>query len=225
MHSDSPARGISRRVFLVALAGGASLLALGSLLRTRRIDLHGFEQDIKDNPRLRRWLALDLDASSGVGELSAEQIAALRALTEVLVPSRFAGNEEALAVGSDHARELAREVPGYRLEFERGVALLDQRSRSRSSEEFAALSLDQRRALVDEIFAPMVRSGSIGKGIRYVFGDGRDIWRLYRFVARGMLGGFYSSELGWRLVGYPHRPGDCPGLAEYQEPAQLPRGS
>ncbi|HTY16821.1 MAG TPA: gluconate 2-dehydrogenase subunit 3 family protein [Myxococcota bacterium] len=225
MQPDSARRGVSRRLFLVALAGLASLLAVGTLIRSRWIDLRALEDGIKDSPRLRRWLAIDLDASSGVGDLSAEQIAALRALAAVLVPSRYAENEEALSASSDFARELSRDVPGYRLEFERAVALLDARSRSRYGREFASLGLNERRELVDDVVGGMVRSGPVGRGLRYVLSDGRDVWRLFRFAARGLMVGFYASALGWRLVGYPNPPGDCVGLAEFQQPAQLPVGS
>lgn len=191
---------LSRRVFLLALAGAAAAVGLASLVRAR---VHR---------------AFELDASSGVGELADSELEALAALGDVLVPSRLAGDAQARETTRNVARELARDVPGYHLELQRAVALLDERSRARQGREFAALPLDARRALVDELFVPMLRAGPIGRRLRRLLPSGQEIARLWRFVAQGLLVGFYSSPLGWRLVGYSVPPGSCAGLADYQGP-------
>lgn len=225
--SASPPRQgrLSRRVFLVALAGAASAAGVGALLRARWGGLRGLEDRVRHARRIRARLGLDLDASSGVGELTAAEVQTLAALSDVLLPSRLAGNDEARRTIEEVALELARDVPGQRLELQRGVALLDERGRRQHGRDFASLSLAERRALFDEIVAPMVRSGAVGKGLRYVFANGRDVWRLWRFVARGLMVGFYASPFGWRLVGYAPSPGSCPGLDYYQGPPPPLAGS
>jgi len=206
----APPRGrtrLTRRVFLVALAGAAAAVGLASLVRAR---VHR---------------AFELDASSGVGVLADPELEALVALGEVLMPSRLAGDTKARETMREVARELARDVPGYHLEFRRAAALLDERSRARHGRAFAALPLDARRALVDELFVPMLRAGPIGRRLRRLLPSGQEIARLWRFVAQGLLVGFYSSALGWRLVGYPVPPGSCAGLADYQGPPAPRAGS
>ena len=193
---------LSRRVFLLALAGAASAAGLASLLRAR---IH---------------LASELDISSGVGELSEAQLATLAALGDVLVPSKLAGSDEAGRTLGVVARDLARDLPGYRLEFERAVALLDDRGRARHGREFAALPIEARRELVDDLLLPMLRTGPIGRRLRRLSPSGQEISRLWRFVVQGLLVGFYSSPLGWRLVGYAVPPGSCAGLDDYQGPPQ-----
>lgn len=203
--SRSPSAGrprLSRRLFLLALAGATAAVALGALLRAR---IHR---------------AYELDDSSGVGELDEATLGAVAALGDVLMPSRLVGDPEAQRTMQDVAHELAREIPGYRLEFARAAALLDAQSQSRHGLDFAALPLEARRALVDEILRPMLQASPVGRRLRRLLPGGQEIARLWRFVAQGLLIGFYSSPLGWRLVGYAFPPGACAGLADYQGPPQ-----
>jgi hypothetical protein len=203
--SRSPSAGrprFSRRLFLLALAGAAAAVALGAQLRAR---IHR---------------AYELDESSGVGDLDEATLGAIAALGDVLMPSRLVGNPEAQQTMRDVAHELARDVPGYRLELDRAAALLDAQSRSRHGLDFATLPLEARRSLVDEILTPMLQASPVGRRLRRLLPGGQEVARLWRFVAQGLLVGFYSSPLGWRLVGYAFPPGACAGLADYQAPPQ-----
>jgi hypothetical protein len=171
---------------------------------------------------LRRLFGLQLDASSGVGTLSRDELDALVALGDALYPTGFA-SDGPLGVESRRTTEekidrLTTREPGYRDEFRWAVRFLDEQSVRMMGERFARASLDQRRELLNEVLGPIVPTGYRTLMWVCLFPSGRRRWRLWRYVCAELLMGFYRSSLGWRIVGYPIAPGTCSDLVAYQYP-------
>lgn len=155
------------------------------------------------------------DAMSGAGRTAAGESATLLAFAEVLIPSSVKS-----AAASDASTTLTAIIEAHATDdaFRSAAAFLDRRSLARDGTAFAGLDLERRRALVRELFtAPVTRTLSLNP--YYYFSDeGRQLRRLWRQVAKPIIAAFYLSPIGWQIVRYPHPPGQCSNLVDYQFP-------
>jgi hypothetical protein len=214
-------RTISRRGFLLLLGGIGSLGAAALLFRDSISTV------------LRR---LDLDVSAGTGTLTGHNSRTLSAFGDVLIPSSFALETPAAQPPKGSAQAeileslqlLAAEEPGFWLEARAAVELLDRLSKAEHLLPFAELRLSDRRKLIDRIFRPYVTGQRLWRPYYLATIEGRRRRRVWLLVAKPILTAFYSSSLGWSMVGYQRRPGECSNLVDYTLPGQrtssIPRG-
>jgi hypothetical protein len=156
--------------------------------------------------------------SGGVGaamRIAEGESATLVAFAEVLLPSSvtaattYGASTTLTSIIDAHATDDA---------FRSAAAFLDRRSIARDGAAFASLDLESRRTLVRELFtAPVTRSLSLNP-YYYFTDEGRQLRRLWRQVAKPIIAAFYTSPFGWQIVRYPHPPGQCSNLVDYQFP-------
>lgn len=118
----------------------------------------------------------------------------LLALAEVLYPSDVEVTE---AFVETYLFGRIDDDGGYWAEVTRGAAVLDDWAHAAHDAPFAALSVDERDALLEDM------------GVRLVdpVPDGTDLERLHYHLVEELLVAFYSSPTGRELVGAEHRGG------------------
>jgi hypothetical protein len=174
-------------------------------------------------------LGTTLDTEAPVGSLTTEARDTLVAFGEALIPSAFAGTPAFTAPGSGldprSPAEVLREsldshatgAPGYRGEFQIASGFLDRLARDQGLPGFGVADLPARRRLIEARFGGYVRQAR-RRVVYYLTPSGRRTARTWEFVARPLLAAFYRSSWGWRVVGYPRKPGECSNLVDYQSP-------
>jgi len=207
-HTSEPLwRALPRRSFVAALLGGGIAGTVG--LVGRRLGLR-----ILDVAPRATEAAVDAPAL-GTGELDT-----LKAFGSVLVPSSYAGADSgkadrAGAVIEVTLRQLAADSAG---ELRAGAAFLDASSRAAHGVAFAALDGEGRRQVVDQLLRPYTTRSLFSNPYFYVTEHGRRVRSLWSRIARPIIDDFYTSPLGWEVVGYRRRPGECSNLTDYQFP-------
>jgi hypothetical protein len=172
----------------------------------------------------RRLLCLDPDRRTGTGSLTESESSTLVAFGEVLLPSAFSaeafrsGSFSAAGIVKRTVQEVAEREPGYHAEFVDAVGLLNRTSVTEAGTPFVEVDLERRRELVESLLLPFTRRPALTRALQLFHPGGRRTGRLWQFVARPILIGFYDSPLGWRFIGYPYEPGECSNLVDYQYP-------
>ena len=188
---------VSRR----SLVGGALAGSLALLLHVPRSWLGARAARAQSN-------------ADGAPAIDEGERATLTAFSRVLIPSAFAGPGRGAApvvaaILDDHAADAA---------FRSAAAFLDGKSAAAYTVPFAGLDPARQRALVQSLLTPATTQSLILNPYYYVSEEGRALRRLWRLVAKPIIADFYASPLGWQVVGYARRPGQCANLSDYQHP-------
>ncbi len=204
-------RALTRRSFVASLLGGS--LAGAARLLARRAGLHA----LGSMPR-------GAEAAVGAAGLAAGELETLRAFGFVLVPSSFAAPDGARADATRDVidatlRGMTSDSPDLVRTLRAGAAVLDARSGAAHGTAFAVLDGERRRRLVEGLLRPYTTRNLFSNPYYYLTEDGRRVRSLWSTVAQPVIAGFYTSRLGWQIVGYPRRPGECSNLTDYQLPA------
>ena len=142
----------------------------------------------------------------------------LTAFGRALVPSSFLEHGAAAGDGIDGVIRATISENGVNPDFRAAAELLDEKSLSIYRIRFAELDGDRRRRLLHHIFDPYRDRTLLSSAYFYVTDSGRRVRRLWSSVAGPIIAEFYTSSFGWRVVGYPRRPGECSNLVDYQGP-------
>ena len=189
----------SRRGFLSAL-GSAGIVAL----------------------LVRKPLAQVAPTSAGGADpaaLTDSEHKVLTAFGRALVPSSFHTADPEVANGAEEViRTIVHNHAGDQ-DFRDAAALLDQASTRRYQVSFVALDVARQREIVNDLFRPYANRTFRGRAYYALTSDGRRVRDAWSSVAKVILAGFYESRLGWQVVGYTRRPGECSNLVDYQYPA------
>lgn len=191
-----PGRRISRRGFL----GGVGLAGILALL---------FHNSIG---RLLRPAASLGDSAPPPAALGDHELQTLAAFGRVLIPSAFISARADAVIRTtldEHATDGA---------FAAAVALLDAQSAAHYQARFVELDGERQRAVVHRLLDSYTDRTPLSTAYYYLTEDGRRIRHLWSAVAQPIVVGFYTSSLGWQVVGYPLRPGECSNLVDYQYP-------
>lgn len=153
-------------------------------------------------PTTREWKDLNRRSTATV-EFTSQERETLNAVAAVLYPSEVTGISEFLesyVVG----RTLDR--PDHAKGIQRSIAKLDEFARDWEGQRFAALPIQRRDQLVDDL-GPLDRdpdpAGMPRERIRY-------------FLDNELLLALYSSPTGGELLGLENPRGDPGGIASYQ---------
>jgi hypothetical protein len=205
---------LTRRRILLGAVGAA--MGLGSLAFARWLRVFATHERAP-------WPFRPLPGGE-IGALSEAPAVTLVAFHDVLIPSEVAGDPQFLSLAQTVARQTLRELAearGFVRELEQSASFLDRASMSAHGAAFAGLSLEDRRLLVRELLAPYLAASKGWRVVQFVSPAARRRRHLFRFVAEPLLLGFYISSAGWRLFGYPRRPGECANLVDYQDPPRI----
>jgi hypothetical protein len=162
---------------------------------------------------LARWPSGPRPSLAAADEtLGEDELATLDAFAEVLVPTSFG-----TAVSGPVVRKIVRDlVADGDPTLPDAMALLDDRAQEEAGARFARLDLERRRGVVDKILGPYASRTLFSNPYYYLTATGRRTRLLWWRVAKPVLIEFYRSPLGWRLVDYQRRPGECSNLTDYQ---------
>lgn len=196
MPRDQSARRISRRRFLIALAG-VSALAVSAPLVLRR---------------LANRMHLEFRAAETSSAVSPHDMRSMIALGEVLIARD-------LWTGTDRIADMIRnaiEERGVAHEYRNAADLLDRATSERFGPgTFAELPIDARREVVATL-APKFHGGRMSELSLYTskarnlfefLSRSKDEWRFRELVVRDSIRRFYGSDIAWTLAGYTNYPG------------------
>jgi len=158
-------------------------------------------------------LRVATDGEPSPGPVSDHEMKTLNALGQVLIPSSISSKDSIEGILKQQAAR-----PSSAAELRAAVAFLDAKSFGDLRLPFAALDLERRRRLVDDLLRPYTTRTLATNPYYYLTGAGRSVRRLWSAVAKPLMVDFYASPLGWRLVGYSRQPGECSNLTDYQLP-------
>ena len=100
------------------------------------------------------------------------------------------------------------------------VVLLDQMAQDAvvAHLRFRELGLMERDALLVRHFGRRGRIHALRARLDIVTDAGRVKGRVWTFIIKELIAGFYSSAAGWAAVGYSHFPGNPGDPREYAAP-------
>jgi hypothetical protein len=189
----------------VTLVVGIAALATSPLRPLGRRAIDGLAWRINRTPRL--------DPFTGVGQLTADEMAQVVALGETLLPP---GTPDAAAFVREHVMTSTARVPGLLSLYRRALPLLDHAARRIRLDvsRFPDLALADR----DRALATMLGTYGEHNGPGVVaerWWSPRILAAFRTFIVHDIVTAFYDSPRGWRVVGHDHA---------WSYPAADPRG-
>ena len=185
---------MNRRSVLAAgtLVVGLAALAASPLRPLGRRVVDGLAWRIHRTPRL--------DPSGGVGQLTADEMARVIGLGEILLPP---GTPDAAAFVQEHVTARTAHVPGLVSLYRRALPLLDEAARRvrLDRSRFADLvPADRDRALATMLGTHDARGG-VGV-IAERWWSPPVLAAMRTFIVEDIVSAFYDSPRGWRVVGH-----------------------
>jgi hypothetical protein len=147
-----------------------------------------------------------VDSALPPDKLSPAEMGAVLGFAEVLVAERTLSSAERAPL-VDHINDRTLGTPGFLALYRHTAALLDRLT----SRPFADLPRDERVALVERLRL----ADSHVRSLEYVRPFNREALLTRQHVVPDLIAAYYTSPVGWALVGYDISPGQCGDLVRY----------
>jgi hypothetical protein len=163
--------------------------------------------------RLLYILRPGLDHTAPTGRLSAQEMDAMIALLEILLPVTLWPGREAMA---DMVNQATGNVKGILRAYQEGVLLLDQTAREYTpGRSFAVAESEMRQRILETLLWKYAggRSGTLSYYVGLCYSSLERLCqstprrRFRELVVRDLLRRFYAGSVAWKMAGYSRYPG------------------